>query len=52
MTALAGTMRHARYIIGENPVTGLAFGLFVMIVLVALVGPYVVPIDPLASDSG
>ena len=51
MTALAGTMRHARYVIGENPVTGLAFALFVLIVLVALVGPYVVPIDPLASDT-
>jgi peptide/nickel transport system permease protein len=51
MTALAGTMRHARYVIGENPVTGLAFALFVLIVLVALAGPYVVPIDPLASDT-
>jgi peptide/nickel transport system permease protein len=51
MTALAGTMRHARYVIGENPVTGIAFALFVLIVLVALVGPYVVPIDPLASDT-
>src|SRR5215467_9630581 len=51
MTALAGTVRHARYVIGENPVTGLAFALFVLIVLVALVGPYVVPIDPLASDT-
>jgi peptide/nickel transport system permease protein len=51
MTALAGTMRHARYVIGENPVTGLAFALFVLIVLVALVGPYIVPIDPLASDT-
>ena len=51
MTALAGTLRHARYVIGENPVTGLAFALFVLIVLVALVGPYVVLIDPLASDT-
>jgi peptide/nickel transport system permease protein len=51
MTALAGTMRHARYVIGENPVTGLAFALFVLIVAVALAGPYIVPIDPLASDT-
>ena len=51
MTALAATVRHARYVIGENPVTGLAFALFVLIVLVALVGPYVVPIDPLASNT-
>ena len=51
MTALAATVRHARYVIGENPVTGLAFTLFVLIVLVALVGPTIVPIDPLASDT-
>jgi peptide/nickel transport system permease protein len=51
MTALAATMRHARYVVGENPVTGIAFALFVLIVLVALIGPYVVPIDPLASDT-
>jgi peptide/nickel transport system permease protein len=51
MTALAATVRHARYVIGENPVTGLAFALFVLIVLVALVGPTIVPIDPLASDT-
>jgi peptide/nickel transport system permease protein len=51
MTALAATVRHARYVIGENPVTGVAFALFVLIVLLALVGPYVVPIDPLASDT-
>jgi peptide/nickel transport system permease protein len=51
MTALAATKRHARYVVGENPVTGLAFALFVLIVLVALVGPYLVPIDPLASDT-
>jgi peptide/nickel transport system permease protein len=51
MTALVATARHARYVIGENPVTGLAFALFVLIVLVALIGPYVVPIDPLASDT-
>jgi peptide/nickel transport system permease protein len=51
MTALAATLRHARYVVGENPVTGIAFALFVLIVVVALVGPYVVPIDPLASDT-
>jgi peptide/nickel transport system permease protein len=44
-------MRHARYVVGENPVTGVAFALFVLIVVVALVGPYLVPFDPLASDT-
>ena len=45
------TLRHARYIISDNPVTGLAFGLFVIIVLLALFGPYIVPYDPLASNT-
>ncbi len=43
--------RHARYVVAENPVTGLAFGLFILIALCALVGPYIVPHDPLASDT-
>jgi peptide/nickel transport system permease protein len=43
--------RHARYVISENPVTGLAFALFLLIALAALIGPYVVPHDPLASDT-
>jgi peptide/nickel transport system permease protein len=50
-TGLAATLRHARYVISENPVTGLAFGLFVLIVLLALIGPYIVPYDPLASNT-
>jgi peptide/nickel transport system permease protein len=43
--------RHTRYVISENPVTGLAFALFMLIALAALIGPYVVPYDPLASDT-
>jgi peptide/nickel transport system permease protein len=43
--------RHARYVVSENPVTGFSFGLFLLIALCALVGPYVVPYDPLASDT-
>src|ERR1700723_3417575 len=43
--------RHAIYVVADNPVTGLSFGLFVLIALCALVGPYVVPYDPLASDT-
>ncbi|MGC1763918.1 MAG: ABC transporter permease [Pseudolabrys sp.] len=43
--------RHARYVVAENPVTGVAFGLFILIALCALIGPYVVPYDPLASDT-
>jgi peptide/nickel transport system permease protein len=44
-------LRHARYVVGENPVTGLAVGLFVLIVVAAVFGPALVPIDPLASDT-
>jgi peptide/nickel transport system permease protein len=44
-------LRHARYVIAENPVTGLAFMLFVLIVLAAALGPALVPIDPLASNT-
>ena len=50
-SGLAALFRHGRYVIGENRVTGLAFGLFVLIVLTAVLGPYVVPYDPLASDT-
>ena len=50
-SGLAATLRHARYIIGDNPVTGLAFGLFVVIVFLALFGPLIVPHDPLASNT-
>ena len=49
--ALPRCFRHARYVIGENPVTGLAFGLFVLIVIAALIGPWIVPYNPLASDT-
>src|SRR3954452_211964 len=47
----AATLKHARYVIGENPVTAFAFALFVLIVLAALLGPHIVPYDPLASDT-
>jgi peptide/nickel transport system permease protein len=45
------TLRHTRHILGENAVTGFAFGLFLLIVLAALLGPYLVPYDPLGSDT-
>jgi peptide/nickel transport system permease protein len=44
-------LRHAMYVVGDNPVTGLSFALFVLIALCAVIGPYVVPYDPLASDT-
>lgn len=47
----AATLRHARHVIGENPVTGLSFGLFGLFLLAAVFGPWLVPYDPLASDT-
>jgi peptide/nickel transport system permease protein len=40
---------HARYVISENPVTGFAFALFLLIVICAVFGPWIAPYDPLAS---
>jgi peptide/nickel transport system permease protein len=50
-SGLTATLKHAHYVIGENPVTGFAFGLFVLIVFAALLGPHIVPYDPLASNT-
>jgi peptide/nickel transport system permease protein len=46
----ASILTHARHVIGENPVTGLAFALFAVIALCAVFGPWITPYDPLASD--
>jgi peptide/nickel transport system permease protein len=45
------TLAHARYVISDNPVTGVAFGLLVVIVLAAVLGPSLVPYDPMASNT-
>jgi peptide/nickel transport system permease protein len=47
----ASLLRHARYVIGENPVTGIAFAMFVVIAACAILGPAIAPYDPLASDT-
>jgi len=44
-------LRHARYVIAENPVTGIAFALFLLIAACAAFGPLIAPYDPLASDT-
>ncbi len=44
-------LRHARYVLTENPVTLFAFALFTFLVLCAVLGPSLVPYDPLASDT-
>jgi peptide/nickel transport system permease protein len=50
-TGLTAMIQHVRYVLRDNAVTGFAFGLFVLIVLAALFGPWIVPYDPLASDT-
>jgi peptide/nickel transport system permease protein len=47
----SATMGHVRYVVSENPVTFFAFVLFIAFVILALVGPWIVPYDPLASDT-
>jgi peptide/nickel transport system permease protein len=51
LPGLAATLRHARYTFAENPVSGFAFGLFVLLALAAIFGPLLAPHDPFASDT-
>jgi peptide/nickel transport system permease protein len=51
MSESNSVLRHARYVVSENPVTGFAFAMFLLIAFAALFGPYIVPHDPLASDT-
>lgn len=46
---MSATFAHARHVLSGNPVTALAFGLFGVLVAAALLGPAVVPFDPVAS---
>jgi peptide/nickel transport system permease protein len=47
----AALFRQVRYVLGENPITLIAFLLFLLIVLAAVFGPYLVPYNPLASNT-
>lgn len=44
-------VRHLRYVMTENPVTAIAFGLFLLLVIAAIFGPWIVPYDPLATQA-
>jgi peptide/nickel transport system permease protein len=50
-SGLVAILEHTRYVLGENRVTAFAFGLLVIILFAAIFGPYIVPYDPLASDT-
>ena len=47
----ATTLRHARHVLADNPVTLVATGLFTLFVLLALIGPWIAPYDPLATNT-
>jgi peptide/nickel transport system permease protein len=44
-------LAHGRHILADNPVTAMAFAVFALLLLAALLGPSLAPIDPLASDT-
>lgn len=46
-----GLWAHLLYVLRDNPVTLLSFGLFAFFVGSALSGPYLVPYDPLATNA-
>jgi peptide/nickel transport system permease protein len=48
---MSETLHHLRYVLGENPVTLAAFALFVLLVATALLGPWIAPYNPLATDA-
>jgi len=48
---VASLFRHSCYVLAQNPLTGFAFGLFLLIVLAAVFGPQIAPYDPLASNT-
>ncbi len=44
-------LKHIRYVLTENPLTLVSFSLFLMFVVIAIIGPSLVPYDPLASET-
>lgn len=45
-------LRHLLYVMTDNPVTAVAFILFLLIIMSAFFGPWLAPYDPLATNSG
>jgi peptide/nickel transport system permease protein len=50
-SGLGAVLRQTKYVISENPITGFAFALFVLYAIAAIFGPWIVPYDPLASNT-
>lgn len=51
MTSRSTTLAHVRHVLADNPVTLAAAALFALFVGIALLGPWIVPYDPLATNS-
>lgn len=51
MRALTAQLKHAKFIFSENPISLLASALFLFFVVIALLGPMIIPHDPLTSDT-
>jgi peptide/nickel transport system permease protein len=45
-------IRHAKYVLSDNPFTLVAAVLFALFLLLALAGPWIVPYDPLKTNVG
>lgn len=52
MTTRSTTLAHVRHVLADNPVTLAAAALFALFVGIALLGPWIVPYDPLATNAG
>jgi peptide/nickel transport system permease protein len=50
-SGLSAMWAHARHVARDNPVTGFSFALFFLLLACAVVGPSIVPYDPLASNT-
>ncbi|MDF1734059.1 MAG: ABC transporter permease [Minwuia sp.] len=50
-TASPGTFSHIGYVLRGNPVTLLSFVMFAILIIAAVLGPVLVPYDPLASEA-
>jgi peptide/nickel transport system permease protein len=50
-SGLSAMLAHARYVARDNPVTGFSFALFFLLLACAVIGPSIVPYDPLASNT-
>src|SRR3569833_3090696 len=50
-SGMMAMIRHTQYVLAENPVTAGSFALFIAFLIAAILGPSLVPYDPLASDT-